>query len=229
MQSTVIICTKNYGQYISKALDSVKGQNVVVVDDASTDNTEEIVKQYAVEYIRLPNSQGPSNARNQAITHSWDKTDLWFVLDADDHFLPSKIEKFTKEFEDPNVGIVYGDYTTFSESGPETRVFKEPFDRARLFQECIIHSGATFSKIALERIGIKKGNMVYDSVNFPYLAEDWDLWLRLTKGSMAVHIPENLTMVRGHNNNLSRLTQANQADWNKSWSLIQQGMQSGRY
>ncbi len=150
-------------------------------------------------------------------------------MDADDYFLPGKIAKFLPEFKDENIGIVYGDYYMFSDDGPTTRTYKEPYDRLRLFQECLIHSGAAFSKKALERIGIKKGDSVYDEVNFPFRAEDWDLWLRLTKSCIATHVPEALTMVRGHLNNLSRLTQESQQAWNDTWKKIQQNMQNNVY
>ena len=62
-----------------------------MVDDGSTDNTEEIVCKYTHKllYLRLLKSTGPGNARNVGITAS--QGDWIAFLDADDEWLPSKL------------------------------------------------------------------------------------------------------------------------------------------
>ena len=74
---SAIIPTYNYGQYLSRALDSILAQEglgehfeieIIVVDDASTDATLEVVKRYPqVRYLPLPHRQGVSAARNAGI------------------------------------------------------------------------------------------------------------------------------------------------------------------
>ena len=232
VRATILIATHNYGHFIYDCLNSVKGRSIVVVDDGSTDNTEEVVNLWksnnadtTLKYIKLGQAYGPSFARNVGIQETWDDTDVWFVLDADDEFLPSKYEQFCEKFKDINIGIVYGDYVTVNENGLILRNYKEPYSRRRLFQECIIHSGSAFSKIALERIGLTKSSEIY-KVDMR-TAEDWDLWLRLTKKSLAYHIPEALTKVRTGNYNSTNTV--NKEVWQDNWRKISENMRNGVY
>ena len=88
---SVVIPTLNHGRYIRRAIDSVLAQTkapdeVVVVDDGSTDDTEEVLASYgnAIQYVYQDN-QGVSAARNTGIRLS---TSNWVAfLDADDDWL----------------------------------------------------------------------------------------------------------------------------------------------
>lgn len=95
---SVIIPSYNAARYVKGAVDSALAQTypsieIIVVDDGSTDNTKEILAPYAAEkkliYIRQQNA-GLSGARNTGITHA--KGEFIALLDADDLFLPKKIE-----------------------------------------------------------------------------------------------------------------------------------------
>ena len=94
---SVIIPTYNYGRFIKEAVESVLKQTfpvaeIIVVDDGSTDNTEEIVKALGekVRYIKQENN-GVGAARNNGVKNSYG--DLIAFLDADDLWLPKKIGK----------------------------------------------------------------------------------------------------------------------------------------
>lgn len=246
---TVLIANHNYGKWLEKAVESVENQDypekaICVIDDGSTDNSRSILEKLCPLGGNIPNGfegltknntyihclfitgpKGPSYARNLGIKHTWVDTDIWAVLDADDEMYPTKLSKFNKKFDDPNIGIVYGDYDTYGDDGVLIRNYKEPYSKLRLHQECIIHSGSAFSKEAVTRIGIKHGDPVFDESM--RTAEDWDLWLRLSKSSMAYHIPESLTKVRIHNNNATNSVQ--QAVWQENWNKIRERMQNGSY
>jgi len=227
-----IICNKNYGQWLQRAIESAVHQSypnkVWVVDDASTDNSVEIATSLGVNLISLQEGHGPSFARNRVIQTTWDTTDIWQVLDADDEMDRTKIEKFIPHFEDQNIGIVYADFETFQEKNGEraniNRHYKQTYSRQLLMQECCIHSGAAFSKAAIEKAGIDKGH-VYDETM--RTAEDWDLWLRLTKVCLAYHVPECLTKVLEHQNNSTN--SVSKEIWNENWGKIRQRMQTGQY
>lgn len=112
MQPTVsvIIPTYNYGCYICEAIDSILNSSfpseqieIVIVDDGSTDNTEEVLKDYRdrVTFIYQENS-GKAHATQVAIDHTSGK--YIFNLDADDWFLPEKIQTVVDIFEaDPEI------------------------------------------------------------------------------------------------------------------------------
>ena len=93
---SVIIPAYNAGQCIGRAIDSVLGQSypdyeIVVVDDGSTDDTAEVVRQYGdkVRYIHQKNA-GVAVARNAGIAAA--RGDWIAFLDADDEWLPAKLK-----------------------------------------------------------------------------------------------------------------------------------------
>ena len=95
MKVSVIIPTYNSAHYLGDAVKSVLEQTftdyeILVIDDGSTDKTEEVVKQFgnSVRYIKQPN-QGVSAARNLGIKESIGK-DVAF-LHVDDVWMPAKL------------------------------------------------------------------------------------------------------------------------------------------
>lgn len=124
-----VIPTYNSAHLIRRALDSVVAQTrpvdeIIVVDDGSTDNTEEVVKAYAgVRYIRQENS-GAAIARNNGIFAAQSE---WIAfLDADDEWLPDKILRLTEAAGD--YGVAYSNYW-IEESGRRTLTRCIPSDR----------------------------------------------------------------------------------------------------
>src|ERR1043165_8653356 len=94
---SVVIPTYNSAPFLPETLDSVFAQTypaheVIVVDDGSTDNTEEVLRAYAgrITYVKQANA-GVSSARNAAIERA---TGNWFaLLDSDDIWKPQKLER----------------------------------------------------------------------------------------------------------------------------------------
>lgn len=234
-----MIANHNYGKWLPRAINSALNQTykdleVCVIDDGSTDNSQEILDEYSnapcfesevdIQIIFRKKSGGPSSARNDGIRATKDRADFWVVLDADDEMLPTKVEKFAKVLEDKNYGFVYADYENFSEDGPTIREYKEPYSKLRLMQECIVHSGGGFSKEA-----VLKANVDIDFVYNERLrcAEDWDLWLKLSRTTLGYHIPEVLTKVLIHNQNATN--SVNQETWQKCWQYIGDNLRNGTY
>ena len=111
MRVSVIIPAYNAAAYLGTAIDSVLAQTykdyeIIVVDDGSTDNTREVVKKYkpVCRYVHQANA-GPSAARNCGIASS--SGDLIALLDADDAWLPGKLEMQVRRLlEKPKIGIL---------------------------------------------------------------------------------------------------------------------------
>jgi glycosyltransferase involved in cell wall biosynthesis len=95
MPSTaVVIPAHNAEHYIEKALKSLQDQTVqpdevVVADDGSTDGTADLVERWGVRVLRLPKGNG-NIARNAGARAT--SADVLFFLDADDWFMPGKVE-----------------------------------------------------------------------------------------------------------------------------------------
>lgn len=111
---TVLIDTYNYGRYVEEAVESVLTQEfpreqreILVVDDGSTDDTEERLKKYSnsIRYLRKRNG-GQASAFNFGFAAA--SGEIVAMLDADDLWLPDKLRRMCEIFErNPNAGMVY--------------------------------------------------------------------------------------------------------------------------
>jgi len=213
---------------------TVKDHKVVVVDDGSGDDSldkilhnfefgfmcgsdikKHLVNIYVSDNLDLISSKnnGASTARNLGMWHSWKDTEFFCILDADDSILPEKYEKFLKIMEDSSVGVVYGDYE-IRRPGYSKYEYKQPYSIQALDSQCIVHSGSMIRKSYLGQVLLSTGE-IYDknlhgpaSKGFYGCTEDYDLWLRLSRVSFMVHVPEALSIVKEHGlNQSSKMTQ----------------------
>ncbi|WP_211589807.1 glycosyltransferase family 2 protein [Microbispora sp. H11081] len=115
MISLVVPCY-NAAKTLRLCLESVLAQTrlpdeIVVVDDASTDGSVEIAEELGCRVVRLPENRGVSAARNAGIDAT--KGDLIFFLDSDVALRPDAVAKAAEILEhDPEVGCVHGVYDT---------------------------------------------------------------------------------------------------------------------
>jgi glycosyltransferase involved in cell wall biosynthesis len=122
MKVSVLIPTYNRQQYITEAINSVLAQDydeieIIVVDDGSTDNTQEVIKPFLnkIQYIRTDN-QGPAKARNVCMRAA--SGEYVAYLDDDDLYYPNKIGLQAQLLDRrPDVGMVYTEFSAFSDNG----------------------------------------------------------------------------------------------------------------
>ena len=108
---SVVIPSYNYGHFIEDTIRSILAQTyisyeIIVVDDGSTDNTQEILKPYLekINYV-YQNNQGLSAARNHGTSLA--KGEFVLFLDADDFLLPHMLEEQIAAFQqNPDLGLV---------------------------------------------------------------------------------------------------------------------------
>lgn len=113
---SVIIPTFNRGHLLKKTIDSVLIQTyqnfeIIIIDDGSTDNSEEIVcgiRDERIKYIKHGKNKGPSAARNTGIKSA--KGKYIAFLDSDVIWLRDKLEKQVNILNSstPDVGVVFG-------------------------------------------------------------------------------------------------------------------------
>ncbi len=220
---TIIIPCHNHASFLERSVDSVVTQDyenkkIIIVNDGSSDNSLEVATDLSrrhdnIEVINNESPSGPSAARNGAIRHAWDDTDFFAVLDADDSYLPGKISKSVSVMaQDPHrIGLVYADVIIQNlESGSDVLETRRPYSRAELEKECIISNTPLINKLALFNCGLYDEDM--------RVAEDWDLWLRITESFVAVHIPEPLSTysITGFNTSDTIHSEV----WQENWAKI---------
>ncbi|MBD0341043.1 MAG: glycosyltransferase family 2 protein, partial [Microcoleus sp. Co-bin12] len=131
---SVIIPVYNGSRYIVQAVESALAQTftnleIIVVDDGSTDSTHQVLQPYLdrIRYIYQEN-QGAAIARNRACHLA--KGEFLAFLDADDYFLPSKLEKQVACFEaDPALDMVQTGWLMVDGTGREISAV-EPWQQA---------------------------------------------------------------------------------------------------
>jgi glycosyltransferase involved in cell wall biosynthesis len=152
---SVIIPAYNAGKFLGEAIKSVVDQlyqplEIIVIDDGSTDNTEAVAKSFKqVHYIHQEN-QGTAVALNNAIKQA--KGDVFAFLDADDIWLPCKLEKqigFLKNHE--SVDMVFSLMENFlCNSLSEEQKSKIEFDgtpRAGIHKSALVMRKEAFFKV----------------------------------------------------------------------------------
>lgn len=207
---SVIIPTYNRSQYILECIESVFNQSyleieVIVVDDNSTDDTEEklshLVDQNKIKYFHNP-QKGASSARNLGIKNS--TGDLIAFLDSDDVFYPDKLERQVRYCnENPEAKIVHADFDKFNDSGNLLGRRYTGFFLGNIYPQileywemliaisCVVVKPEVFGKVGLFDESLSYG-------------EDLDMWARVARRFAFHHIPESLSKVRLHEGNLSR-------------------------
>ena len=199
---SIIIPCYNHGRYLREAIESVWQQaypatEVVVVDDGSTDNTEEVAKQCGVTYLYQEN-QGLSAARNTGIRNS--HGDLLVFLDADDWLLPGALEVNVRHLQqNEKLAFVSGGHDkVFVEDGITkediTEVTSDHY--AHLLQGNYIgmHATVMYRRWVFEE-------MEYDTSL--KRCEDYDLYLRIAHKYPVLHHTEKIAAYRLHTANMS--------------------------
>lgn len=122
---SIITPVYNCAKYLSKTIESVQGQTYInwemlLIDDCSPDNSAEIIETYAqkdkrIHYIKQPKNGGAALARNAGLSVA--KGRYIAYLDADDIWLPNKLEHQIKFMTKNNVQFSCCDYEKIEADG----------------------------------------------------------------------------------------------------------------
>jgi len=203
---TAVIPCFNSAAYIAEAIESARSQTVppdqvVVVDDGSTDGSPEAAARAGAEVICSPVRKGAGGARNLGIRRA--ETRFVAFLDADDVWLPHHCATMLALAEEhPDAAVLFGRIQRFGADGdvPTHRripLFKEAALPDLLADNPIPTSAAMAKRELLEGVGGFQEDRRF--------AEDYDLWLRLAEqyplvGSDAITCryrehPQQITLV----------------------------------
>lgn len=212
---SVIIPSFNSGPFLEEAIESVATQTfsdleIIVVDDGSTDDTRERVARspHKVTYLSQENRGLPA-ARNRGIEVSNGK--YIALLDADDLWLPRKLEKQVTILDDrPDVGLVTTWVQFIASAGallPEIRCTAAEEDALAqvLRASWVVPSAAVITRECLDRCGLFDERF--------RSSQDYDLWIRIAlSGYHFAVVEEALTRYRLHGQNKSLIDFDHEAD-----------------
>jgi len=201
--------THNRPDRLQRAAQSVLDQEsvdieLIIVDDASSDNTPDITTRLAddrrVRVARNDTSIGPGGSRNQGIAAA--EGDLLGFCDDDDTWLPGAARTICERLDaDPGVGVVTSWHQVVHEATGRSAVYRGPLDygaRQLLW----------FNFVALP-FGVIRREMFSDDLAVdPTLpsCEDWDLWLRCALTRPICSVPHVLYSYHQHGDD--RVTRA---------------------
>ena len=146
---SAVIPTYNRARCLPRAIKSVIGQSptvdeIIVVDDCSTDSTREVCAEFseAVKYIRHSSNRGASAARNTGIREA--RNEWVAFLDSDDYWLMNKLEKQMRFMTERGFRVSCTDFTLYHRSGAErghSLVKDELLDLRHFLWGCFICPG----------------------------------------------------------------------------------------
>ena len=208
---SVVIPAHNARTTLDRALRSVAAQHyhsieVVIVDDASVDGTDEIANAFAgldIRMERLDVQSGAAAARNRGIEMS--RGEFIAFLDADDEWLPGKLARQLKILmDDPSLSFVTCEADLVAPDGSLLCVINPTRGRpvgadawkALLKHPCVGTPCVMARRTLLLEVGGFNPNL--------WIGEDQDLWIRLALKGPVHHIYESLVRVNDRPNSLSK-------------------------
>ena len=195
---SILLPTYNCERFIVDAIKSVLAQSfddweLIVIDDGSTDNTSDIVREFSgtdnrIRYIKNEKNLGIQKSLNRGLKES--KGEYIARIDDDDEWIDvGKIEKQVKFLdENPDYVLVGTGTIVVDASGNEMYRFLAPaMDKnvrgRMLSMNCFTHSSVMFRKDAVLKLG---GYGESEEVRH---VEDYDLWLRLGLVGKLANLP----------------------------------------
>lgn len=213
---SILMSAFNAENFLREAIDDLLGQTFtdfefVIINDASTDCTADIIDSYAAKDTRIVPVR---NETNLGLTASLNKglelcrAPLIARADADDRYMKNRLEKqvaFMHRHTD--VGLLSSAAEVVAEDGRRLFVRQHPTDdgalRIReLFLNSFLHPAAMYRAELVRRVG------GYDC-NFR-TAQDSDLWIRLRKLTKAANLSEPLIQYRYHSQQVTKTRSMNE-------------------
>ena len=200
---SVVLPTHNGSGYLDESIKSIVAQThknweLIVVDDASTDDTPTKIQSWVasdsrIRAVYLQENRKLPGALNEGFRHA--SADLFTWTSDDNCYRPSAFARMLAMLDaKPKVAVVYADSTLVDENGSPIRPMPVAPPEKLPFGNCI---GACF----LYRRAVHEKLGGYDEEMF--LAEDYDFWLRASNDFQFEPLHEPLYFYRSHNGTLS--------------------------
>jgi len=221
---SIIMPAYNSSRWISDSIQSVLDQyyeqwELLIVDDGSTDNTKNIVKDFLndkrIKYYYQENS-GPAVARNYGISKASGK--YLAFLDSDDLWKPNKLEmQFNHLNKNSDCCLIHTNYSIFEYNTQTSKPFQQtPWfsnwdenERLLMFDTIGTLTVLTETQLIKNLGGFK---------NDFYGTEDWDLWIRVSKEGKISKLNDDTAYYRIHPDGISQSFDNHLVELNKVYN-----------
>lgn len=193
---SIVMPSYNTAKYIKESIESVRNQRytdweLIIVDDCSTDNTDEVVKKIVdnrIRYLKNDKNCGAAVSRNRALREAKGR---WIAfLDSDDLWMPDKLEKQVAFMKQHGYVFSYTNYEEIDTNGNRTGVRitgPRKITKVDMFKYCwpgcltVMYERDAIGLIQIENI--KKNN-------------DYAMWLKVSKKADCYLLDECLAQYR---------------------------------
>ncbi len=195
---TVVIPAFNREKTILKCLESAvnqtyEPQEVLVIDDGSSDHTRELVLSFPSDKVRLlcQEHRGAQAARNAGIKNA--KGNYIAFLDSDDEWIPDKLEKQAAILKKKPDAVVYSN--CYVVRGAARSVWNTPGTSGWVYDELLQHPGPMFQGMTVSRKALEDAGLLDEKVP---AYQEWDTSIRLAEKYEMIHMEEPLFYYNQH-------------------------------
>ena len=229
---SILMCTYNREQYLKRAIDSVIAQTyteweLIIVDDGSTDNTEQLVASYPdprIRYIKMDKNRFYCYAANYGLQNC--RGDYVAFQNSDDEWLSDKLEKQMRFMEEhTEAGACFTEVTLIDNEGnvlserclPMEKLFENHYEDQKDWMHfflhkgnCVCHPSALVRKKVMDEVG--GFNLMYCQL------ADFDLWVRIVTEHPIYVLPEKLIRFRWDINKQEQVSSATEKNLIRSFN-----------
>jgi len=211
---SVVMSVRNGESYLSEAIESILNQSFeafefIIVNDGSTDNTAKVLRNFANQDLRIKLIELEASGLPVALNTALNYASAPFIarMDADDISLPLRFSKqleYLKRHEE--IAVLGSAAIIINDTGQKRKMKRMPtkpseVKKALPHKCCIIHPSVMIRRKALQEIG--KYSTDYK------IAEDYDLWLRISDSSGLANLRQPLIELRRHSKQVTRTNSNN--------------------
>lgn len=226
MKVSIIIPCYNYGRFLDECFSNLQAQSygnweALVIDDGSTDQTMEIVRNWQadeprIQYFYQLNS-GVSKARNLGLRKA--NGELIQFLDADDLLSEDKLRHQVQYFQQhPEVDLCYTENHYFEDGSPDVYYPDQDFlgkdwmirfsgKGAFAIEQLIRNNLAVVSSPMIKKSLVAQAGFFPEQVAH---TEDWQFWIQCALSGASIHFlpnPDAYTLIRVHRGSVSQQQQ----------------------
>lgn len=210
---SIMMTSYNRADLIALAIESVLAQTyknweLIILDDASTDNSANVVNDFCIIdpriiYVPTPQNLGITKNRNRGFSVA--KGKYIAVLDSDDVWNDvTKLERQVAFLEnEPEYVLVGTLITVMDQNGTKTGEVRYATDDQSIRTKMLLRNQFTHSAVLIRREALPS-NRPYDETGAVSIWEDYDLFLRLGLKGKFANLPEFMTAYRWHGGNISK-------------------------